>query len=485
MKGRVYLVGAGPGDPELITVKGRELLAHADVVLYDNLAAPELLPNGAELIYVGKKKSEHSMPQSDIIALLIEHARAGRAVVRLKGGDPYIFGRGGEEAESLTAAGVEFEVVPGVTAALGIAAYAGVPLTHRDHTSSVTFVTGHDPDKIDWSRIGHSETLVVYMGLTTIGVISEKLIAAGRDPSTPAVVVRRATTPSQQTFVTSLSELPRVVRDAQLRPPATIVIGQVAALRGQFDWFEKRPLFGQTVLVTRAEGQGDEGNRQLRHLGANVLDIPVIEIQPPEDGAPLTEALNSLPVYDWILFTSANAVTKFFDALFQSGRDARAIRAKIGAIGAKTAAALHARGIQPERVAEQAIAEGVVAAFAKESLVGARVLLPRAAVGRDVIPVEFRKRGARVDIVPVYRTGVPQESMDRLAAVPHVDWVTFTSSSTVKNFLALGGRRLLEAGAKAVSIGPATSETLKAHGIEVALEAAEHTMDGVIAAIRS
>lgn len=484
MSGKVYLVGAGPGDPDLITVKGKELLSQATVVLYDNLAAPELIPHGVKRVYVGKKKSDHSMPQEEICRLLVEHARAGETVVRLKGGDPYIFGRGGEEVEALQAAGVPFEVVPGVTAALGLAAYTGIPLTHREHTSSVTFVTGHDPDQIDWTRVGYAETLVIYMGLTTIGVIAERLMAAGRAAETPAVVVQRATTPRQHTLYATLGTLKDVVEQAQLKPPATIVIGEVAALRDKLDWFEKQPLFGTTVLVTRAEGQGDEGNRQLRHLGAHVLDIPVIEIQDPEDGAPLQEALGHLPVYDWILFTSANAVTRFFDALFAQGRDARAIRARIGAIGVKTAAALRGRGIVPDRVAEQAVAEGVVKAFESESLVGARVLLPRAAVGRDVIPVEFRKRGARVDIVPVYRTGVPMESVEKLAEVGRVDWVTFTSSSTVKNFLALGGRRLLDAGARAVSIGPATSETLRAHQVAVATEAEEHTMDGVIAAIR-
>ena len=483
MKGKVYIVGAGPGDPELITVKGRDLLAQADVVLYDNLAAPELLPPKAKKIYVGKKKSDHAMPQEEIIRLLIEHAKAGEFVVRLKGGDPYVFGRGGEEAEALADAHIPFEVVPGVTAALGIAAYTGVPLTHRDHNSSVTFVTGHDPEKIDWTRAGHAETLVIYMGLTTIGVIARKLIESGRNPLTPAVVVQRATTPRQHTIFTTLGELKQVVEAAQMKPPATIVIGEVAALRGKLDWFEKQPLFGQTVLVTRAEGQGEEGSRQLRRLGANVLDIPVIEIQPPEDAAPLQTALAELQSYDWILFTSANAVTRFFDALFADGKDCRAIRARIGAIGEKTAAALNTAGIRPDRVAEQSIAEGVVKAFETENLAGARVLLPRAAVGRDVIPNEFRKRGARVDIVPVYRTAVPPESMEKLAAVDHADWITFTSSSTVKNFLALGGRRLLAAGAKAVSIGPATSETMRAHEVPIAAEAAEQTFEAVIALI--
>jgi uroporphyrinogen III methyltransferase/synthase len=485
MKGKVYIVGAGPGDPELITVKGRDLLALADVVLYDNLAAPELLPPQGKKIYVGKKKSDHAMSQDEIIRLLIEYAKAGDFVVRLKGGDPYVFGRGGEEAEALADAGIDFEVVPGVTAALGIAAYTGVPLTHRDHNSSVTFVTGHDPDRIDWTRAGHAETLVIYMGLTTIGTIAQRLMEAGRNPDTPAVVVQRATTPRQHTIFTTLSGLKQVVEAAQMKPPATIVIGEVAALRGKLDWFEKQPFFGKTILITRAVGQGDEGGRQLRRLGACVLDIPVIEIQQPDDTAPLQAALAGLQHYDWILFTSANAVARFFDALFAAGKDCRSIRGRICAIGEKTAIALSTKGIRPDRIAEDAIAEGVVASFETENLAGARVLLPRAAVGRDVIPNEFARRGARVDVVPVYRTGIPSESIEKLAAVDHVDWITFTSSSTVKNFLALGGRRLLEAGAKAVSIGPATSETMTAHDVPIAVEAAIHTMDGIIAAIRS
>lgn len=488
MTGTVYLVGAGPGDPELITVRGRELLASAGVVLYDNLAAPDLLrlvPKDALKIYVGKKKSDHSMPQAEICRLLIEHARCGALVVRLKGGDPYVFGRGGEEAEALAAAGIPFEVVPGVTAALGIAAYTGVPLTHRDHNTSVTFVTGHDPDRIDWTRAGHAETLVIYMGLTTIGTIAARMIAAGRASDTPAVVVQRATTPRQHTIFATLGSLGRVIESAQLKPPATIVIGEVAALRGKLDWFEKRPLFGQTVLVTRAEGQSEEGSRQLRRLGAAVVEIPAIEIQPPEDGAPLQAAIANLQSYDWLLFTSSNGVSRFMDALFEKGRDARAIRGRVAAIGEKTAGELHARGILPDLVAADASSEGVVAAFAGKNLENQIVLMPRAAAGRDVVPQEFRRRGARIDDVPVYRTAVPQESGALLAAVENADWITFTSSSTVKHFLALGGRRLLDAGAKAISIGPATSATLHAHGVAVFAEASPHSMDGIVAAILS
>jgi len=468
VNGKVYLIGAGPGDPDLITVKGRDILATAEVVLYDNLAAPELLqvvPPSAQRIYVGKKKSEHAMPQREICELLVQHARTGARVIRLKGGDPYVFGRGGEEVEALAAAGIEFEVVPGVTAALGLAAYTGIPLTHREHTSSVTFVTGHNPAQIDWTRIGHSETLVIYMGLTTIGEISEKLIAAGRSPDTPAVVVQRATTPKQHTLFATLGTLKTTVEAEKIRPPATIVIGEVAALRDRLDWFGKRPMFGQTVLVTRAEGQSAETSRHYRQLGAHVIEVPVIEIQPPDDPAPLCDAIANLPSYDWIIFTSTNAVAKFFEGLSEAGKDARAIRAKVAAVGQRTADAIRAQGIRPDRVAEDAVAEGVVQALESETLAGAKVLFPRAAAGREVIPNELRKRGARVDVIAVYKTVVPSDAEPRLAAIAQVDWVTFTSPSTVKNFLALGGRRLIDAGAKPIAIGPTTQKLLEEHNL--------------------
>ncbi|MBI2684937.1 MAG: uroporphyrinogen-III C-methyltransferase [Acidobacteria bacterium] len=451
MNGKVYLVGAGPGDPELITVRGHEILAAADVILYDNLAAPELLTvakPSATRIYVGKKKSDHAMPQAEICRLLIDHANSGSIVVRLKGGDPYVFGRGGEEVEALADAGIPFEVVPGVTAALGLAAYTGVPLTHREHTSSVTFVTGHDPDRIDWTRVGHAETLVIYMGLTTIGAIANRLIAAGRAPDTPAVVVQRATTPRQHTVFATLATLAEVVEQGHFKPPATIVIGEVAALRGKLDWFEKLPMFGQTVLVTRAEGQSEETARHYRHLGAHVIEIPLIEIQPP--GGPVT--IPDLAGYDWLIFTSANAVARFFDALYECGRDTRAIRARVAVVGGKTAKALEAHGIRPDVVPELWTAEGVVEALKPEPMEGARVLFPRAAAGREVIPEELAKRGARVDVLIVYKTGIPQEAAARLAAIDHADWVTCTSESTRKHFLALGGQRLLDAGAKFLTL---------------------------------
>ncbi|MBM3765875.1 MAG: uroporphyrinogen-III C-methyltransferase [Acidobacteria bacterium] len=457
MTGKVYLVGAGPGDPDLITVKGRDVLQRAGVVLYDNLAAHELLDLApcAERIYVGKKKSDHSMPQTEISQLLIAKAREHAVVVRLKGGDPFIFGRGGEELEALHDAAIDYEVIPGVTSALGMAACTGVPLTHREHTSSVSFVTGHDPSKIDWSRVGHSETLVIYMGLSSAADIASRLIAAGRAPHTPALVVQRATTPRQHTVRTDLASLAEAVKP--LKPPATIVIGEVAALGDKLDWFARRPLHNKTIVLLRAPEQSSESAHALRSRGAHVIEAPVIALEAIDFAVP------DLAAYDWLLFTSANAVRFFFAQI----PDTRRVTPRVMAIGPATAAAL-----REYRIVADAVGEGVA-----ENLQGlsGRVLLPRAAVARDVIP--------GVEVLPVYRNVVPPGAAEKIAAIAHADFIVFTSSSTVKNFLALDGRRLLDAGARAISIGPATSETLRAHGIVIAAEANPHTFDGVIDAI--
>ncbi|MBM3753335.1 MAG: uroporphyrinogen-III C-methyltransferase [Acidobacteria bacterium] len=460
--GKVYLVGAGPGDPDLITVKGRDALQRAGAVLYDNLAAHELLDLAprAEKIYVGKKKSDHSLPQTEISQLLVAKARQHAIVVRLKGGDPFIFGRGGEELEILHDEGIEYEVVPGVTSALGMAACTGVPLTHRDHASSVSFVTGHDPSKIDWSRVGHSETLVIYMGLSTAADIAARLIAAGRAPFTPALVVQRATTSRQHTVRTDLASLGEAV--TPLKPPATIVIGEVAALGDKLDWFARRPLHNRTIVLLRAPEQSAESARALRDLGAHVVEAPVIALEAIDFAVP------DLTAYDWLLFTSANAV-RFFLAQIP---DTRRITPRVMAIGPATAAALREYRIVADVVVENSVGEGVA-----EELrgVSGRVLLPRAAVARDVIP--------GVEMLPVYRNVVPPGASEKIAAIAHADFIVFTSSSTVKNFLALDGRRLLDACARAISIGPATSETMRAHGVAIAAEANPHTFDGVIDAI--
>jgi len=480
---KVYLVGAGPGDPDLITVKGRKVLERADVVLYDALASDRLLayaPATAERIYVGKKRANHEMSQEEINALLVEHAGRGRTVVRLKGGDPFIFARGGEEVEALAAAGVAFEIVPGVTVPLGVAAYTGVPLTHREHTSAVTFVTGHRVDAIDWGKVGSAETVVLFMGLVNFAAIAAEMIARGRSAKTPAMVVRWATRPNQETIVGTLETLPGLIVAQGLRPPATIVIGDVVSLRDKFNWFERLPLFGQRIVITRDHRQSRDLAEPLEALGAEVIVLPVIEIQPPADPGPLALAMQRLDTYDWIIFTSVNGVRRFVAGL----DDIRKLRGKIAAIGPATRAAVEALHLKADCMPAEYVAESLLEALASEDLKGKRVLLPRAAVARDVVPDELRKRGAIVDVVEAYRTEAPANLADRakdvLARKPH--WITFTSSSTVKNLVAAVGVEVL-AGVKIASIGPITSATAREFGLRVDVEANPHTMQGLVAAI--
>jgi uroporphyrinogen III methyltransferase/synthase len=488
MNGRAYLIGAGPGDPELLTLKGRRLLAQADVVLYDHLAPEALLdlaPAQAERIYVGKKRAAHAVTQDEICALLVDRARRGLTVVRLKGGDPFIFGRGGEEAEALVDAGIPFEVVPGVTTPLGIAAYTGVPLTHRDHTSAVTFVTGHAVEAIDWDKVGHVETLVVFMGLTHFPAIARELIAHGRDPQTPAMAVRWATRPSQETVVGTLATLPGLLVERGMKPPATIVVGEVVRLRDRLDWYERLPLFGRRILVTRAREQADALSARLRALGAEAIEVPVIEIQPAADYATLDGAIAELGSYDYLIFTSANGVRFFVERLDRSAADWRSLRARICAIGPATRAALEALHLKVDLMGKEYVAEGLLEAFASEDLAGKRVLLPRAAVARDLVPEELRKRGARVDVVEAYRTIPPGDAADRVrhAVDRNPDCITFTSSSTVKNFVAAAGAESLR-GLRVVSIGPVTTRTARDLGVEVTAQAREFTIDGLVQAVR-
>jgi uroporphyrinogen III methyltransferase / synthase len=487
--GNVYLVGAGPGDPELLTLKGRRVLESADVILFDHLANESLLTfarPSAERLYVGKKKADHALAQEAIIELLIEHARQGKQVVRLKGGDPFLFGRGGEEAEALFQAGIPYEVVPGVTAPLGLAAYAGVPLTHRDHTSVVTFLTGHEPDKIDWAKVSGMETVVIYMGLTHVDEIARLMIANGRDPKTPAMAVRWATRPEQQVVLGTLETLAERVHVAGMKPPATIIVGAVAGLRERIgSWFEALPLIGQRIVVTRAGAQSAGFAQKLRQLGAEPLMAPVIETVLGDTSA-LDDAITRLEQYDWLLFTSENGVRFFIERLAASPRDWRALKAKLCAIGPSTRAALERYQLKVDLMPEQYVAESVVHALASEDLTGKRILLPRAAVARDVIPIELTKLGAQVDVVEAYRTIVPKGAAEAvraaLASKPH--WITFTSSSTVKNFLALADRTALT-GIRIASIGPVTSETLRQHGLTVDAEAQTYTIDGLLSAIQA
>jgi uroporphyrinogen III methyltransferase/synthase len=470
---KVYLVGAGPGDPELITVKAKRLLHQAGCILYDNLANPgllELAPADAERIYVGKKKSAHALSQEEICALLIEKAKVHENVVRLKGGDPYIFGRGGEEAEALFDAGIPFEVVPGVTSPLGIAAYAGIPLTHRSHTSVVTFVTGHEPGRIDWSKVGQAETLVILMGLTSFGEISRALIENGRSAETPAAVVRWGTRPNQETLTGTLASLPRMIEERKMKPPATFIVGEVVEMRGKLNWYERLPLFGRKIVVTRAREQSAGFIAQLHALGAETLELPAIRIEP------LPWECEDLGRFDWVIFTSVNGVKYFFDRI----EDVRQLRGRICAIGPATRAAVEGMRLKIDLIGEEYVAESLLAAFEVQELAGKRVLLARAETARDVLPEGLRRRGAEVEVLPVYRTVAPGTIPDE--ALRGADWITFTSSSTVRNTVAMLGAEAVGR-IKIASIGPVTSATVREFGLEVALEAHPYTIEGLVSGL--
>ena len=481
--GIVYLVGAGPGDPGLMTRRALELIALADVVLYDRLIPAGALDGArpdAELRYVGKEPGAPAVPQEQINAQLVELGRSGRVVVRLKGGDPFVFGRGGEEAEALAAAGVRFEVVPGVTAGVAAPAYAGIPVTHREGASAVAFVTGHeDPSKdesaLDWEALARFPgTLVFYMGIKNLPLIAERLVASGRPASEPAAVVARGTLPGQRTVRGTLGEIASLVEAAEVRPPAITVVGPVAALADSLAWLAQRPLHGQVVAVTRARAQASELASRLRGLGAEVIETPAIRIEP------LSWYLPRLTSYDLACFTSPNGVQILFDGLAELGQDARAFAGtKVAAIGPGTAAALRAHGIEPDIVPERSVAEALLEAIAADGdLAGRRALLARAREARDVLPEGLRQLGAEVDDVAIYETVAEPIDSERLR---DATYVTFTSSSTVRFFLSGGGA--IANGARVVSIGPVTSETLREHGIEPDVEASQHDIDGLVAAL--
>jgi uroporphyrinogen III methyltransferase/synthase len=439
-----------------------------------------------ERIYVGKKKAVRAYPQEEICAMMIERARRGLTVVRLKGGDPFIFGRGGEELEALTDAGIPFEVVPGVTSPLGIAAYSGVPLTHRSHTKLVTFVTGHDVDGIDWSKVGQSETLVIFMGIASIGEIAREIVAHGRSADTPAIAVRWGTRPDQETVAATLGTIADRIEQTRLKPPATVIIGEVVALHDRFNWFEQLPLFGRKIVVTRSSGQAAEFSERLRALGADAIELPVISIQPPENPGPLDQAIERLASYDWLIFTSVNGVRFFLDRLDTSRRDLRSLKARICAIGPATRQAVENLHLKVDLMPEEYVAESLVKTFSGERLAGLRILLPRAAVARDLIPTELGKLGAQVDVVEAYRNIVPEDAATRardiFSGANKPDWITFASSSAVKNLLAAAGRDALD-GVRIASIGPVTSETARSNGLKVDVEAKQYTLDGLIQAI--
>ncbi len=500
MSGRVYLVGAGPGDPGLLTARALELIASADVILYDRLIPESALDGareGAELLFVGKRAGGASVPQEQTEALIVQRARAGANVVRLKGGDPFVFGRGGEEALTLRQEGIEFEVVSGVTAGVAALAYAGIPVTHRGLATAVAFVTGRtgDEHELDWPALAaFPGTLVFYMGVARLSQIAAALIEAGRPSSEPAAVVEAGTTPAQRTVLATLATLPERVAEAHVGSPSITVVGAVAALAEQLAWLPARPLAGTTVAVTRARAQASELARRLHELGAGVVQAPAIRTR-TLDGPPLDPS-----PYDLLCVTSANAVPALFERLAAGGRDARSLAgARIASIGPATTRALAERGIAADVTAERSVAEGLVEALA--DVPARRALVARAREAREALPDALRARGVDVDVLDLYETLVEPLEPDVLARARAADYVTFTSSSTVRNFLHAAavdapadderrgphddGRRRagLSPDTRIVSIGPVTSETLREHGIGVDVEAARHDVDGLLDAL--
>lgn len=502
--GVVYLVGAGPGDPGLFTLKGVECLRRAEVVVYDYLAGKGLLEYAApdaELIYVGKKGGDHTMQQEEINQLLVDKGSAGKVVTRLKGGDSFIFGRGGEEALALREAGVPFEVVPGISSAYSVPAYAGIPVTHRGITTDVAFITGHeDPTKngstIQWDKIATGVgTLVFLMGVRNLPYIVENLVANGRPADTPVALIRWGTTPRQETLTGTLENIGTRVAEQGFKAPAITVVGEVVGLRDKLRWFEDRPLFGQRVVVTRSRSQASDLVAALADAGALPVEFPTIRVSPPSDGyAALDEAINRLrasdvPYYDWVLFTSVNGVEQFFVRLGQAGdvRDLRGIR--LGAIGPATAAALTRRGLKLDFVPEEYRAEGIIEGLLGLGVAGQRVLIPRAREAREVLPEQLAAAGAEVDVVTAYET-VPDTSgsgeMKEMLADGGIDVITFTSSSTVKNFVSLlDGYDLKQLPPKVTiaCIGPVTADTARELGLRVDLVADKYTIPGLMEAL--
>jgi len=525
-RGVVYLVGAGPGDPGLMTARSLELIASADAIFHDRLIPPGALSGAredAELIYVGKapgdvpvergpygrRSTGTSVPQGEINERLVEAAGEGKSVVRLKGGDPFVFGRGGEEGEALRAAGIEFELVPGVTAGVAASAYAGIPVTHRDDASAAAFVTGHeDPEKagtaLDWEALARFPgTLVFYMGVKRLGENAAALIAAGRDTEEPAAAIERGTMEAQRTVVATLGTLAEAVEREGIGAPALIVVGRVVERRNELAWLERRPLHGRRVVVTRARAQASGLASTLRGLGAEVVELPAIRIEPRIESEEVRRAVERIGAgeYALVCLTSPNGAHLLFAALAEAGLDARALggaptrrqeregdaggsqtRAAVAAIGPGTARALADHGILADVVPERFVAEALVEALAEVDIAAKRVLVARAAEARDVLPDALRERGAEVDVVPLYETVREDPPPEAIEAAQSADYVTFTSSSTVRNLTeALGDR--FPAQARVVSIGPITSEAVRDVKLEVAVEAKRHDVDGLVAAL--
>jgi uroporphyrinogen III methyltransferase/synthase len=499
-KGVVYIIGAGPGNEGLFTLRGVELLKKADVVLYDNLVNEDILKycrEDVEKIYVGKKTGSHSMGQAEINKLIVEKATLGNKVARLKGGDPFVFGRGGEEVLEITKHNIDFEVVPGITAAAA-ASYAGIPLTQRGINTAVAFITGHeDPEKeqsgINWEKLSTAAgTLVFYMGVKNLPLIVSELIKHGRSPETPAALIRWGTLNVQQTVTGTLNDIVHRAEENNIGPPSIIVVGEVVLLRERMRWFDRKPLFGRKIVVTRTRSQASALAMSLRDLGAQVVEFPTIEIKPWEDRSLLDQAIAQIDQYSWIVFTSANGVDIFFNRLFELGMDSRILRnVRFAVIGSETAECLKRYGIVSDLVPREFTSEGLLDAFRqlKTDFKGENLLFPVSEIARDILPNELEGMGAQVNVVSVYRTLIPEYSRDEIDAVFGLepDLVTFTSSSTVANLVRiLDGqpRKKYRELIRGASIGPVTSSKASELGVRIVVEALEHTISGLVASIK-
>lgn len=498
-EGRVYLIGAGPGDPKLLTLRGKECIQEADVIIYDYLANDQLLDHarpGAEIIYAGKRRGNRAISQGEINEMMVDRASRGLMVARLKGGDPFIFGRGGEEAMALAEAGIPFEVVPGVTSASGVPAYAGIPLTHRDYSAMVILTTGHeDPSKphsdIPWENISPGRgTLVFFMGITNLKGVVANLVKHGRDSKTPVAIICWGTRPEQETVVGDLEDIVGKIQERHLALPGMIVVGEVVRLREKLNWFETRPLFGRRILVTRPEEQASDFSAELLRYGAEPVEFPTIRVVPPEDWTDLNRAISRIGSYDWIIFTSVNGVRFFKERLWAAGKDVRALNgAKVCTIGPRTAEAVCQLGIIPDLIPKIYQAEGIVEEMEGLGIRGKRILLPRAQQAREVLPEALRGMGAQVDVVPAYKSVKPTQDLDRIRKYlkeKKISVITFTSSSTVNNFVEMFDsqeRASLMEGVVVASIGPITAKMVQGCGMTNHIMPKEYTIPALAQAI--
>lgn len=496
--GKVYLVGAGPGDPDLLTLKAKKVLEEADVIIYDYLANKrflDLCKENSEKIYVGKKGGSHTLPQEKINELLVKKAKEGKVVVRLKGGDPFLFGRGGEEVEALVEENIPFEVIPGITSAIAVPAYAGIPVTHRNYTSTLAIITGHEAEgkeesKIDFSALAKIGTLVFLMGVKNLPNIIKRLIEEGKPPNTPSAVIQWGTLPEQKTAVGTLENIVEKVKEKGITAPAIIIIGEVVKLREKFNWFETKPLFGKKMIITRTRESASKLIEKLEELGAICYEIPTIKIEPILNKK-IFQVIDNLSKYDWIIFTSENGVKLFLKALQERRKDLRAFgKAKIAVIGKATKAALEKFGIIPDLMPEKEFTqEGLVSLFSEIEIKDRFILIPRAKEAREVLPEKLKEFGAKVEVLPIYETKICEESREKLENVLKngVDLITFTSSSTVKNFFKLLGETKKNYLKNVIfaSIGPITSKTLREFGFKPHIEAEEYTIDGLVKAIKN